>query len=288
MADVVIAVAHDVASARGLLTKEPARHRVAVLPRAAAGPAARATLREAGLECVTTLESEDDRGAARLAAELVRGQGWRPVGSAATRVGESAFDGDTIGWYELRIPGDGRLVTTDRPITRLHGTGRYIASFNLLGQGFLNRVCADLLHQRLAVGGLRPGEAFDIIVCSESKAVGLAQALAERFDVDRYVVLRKGVKNYMPRRPRPPVSEEAQSITTAGAQSLVLDPNDLELVEGRRVLLVDDVIATGGTVHAACALLARVDARIAGVATILLKGPEPSVPRLIALARPLL
>ena len=51
---------------------------------------------------------------------------------------------------------------------------------------------------------------------------------------------------------------------------------------------VDDVIATGGTVHGACALLARVDVRIAGVATILLKGPAPSVPRLIALARPLL
>jgi len=51
---------------------------------------------------------------------------------------------------------------------------------------------------------------------------------------------------------------------------------------------VDDVIATGGTVRAACALLGRAGAEVAAVATILLKGPAPDVPRLIVLARPLL
>jgi adenine phosphoribosyltransferase len=68
----------------------------------------------------------------------------------------------------------------------------------------------------------------------------------------------------------------------------VLDPNDLPLLEGRRVLLVDDVIATGGTARAACALLERAGTTVAAVATILLKGPEPDVPRLVVLARPLL
>jgi adenine/guanine phosphoribosyltransferase-like PRPP-binding protein len=133
-----------------------------------------------------------------------------------------------------------------------------------------------------------PGGAFDTMVCAESKAVGLVQALGERLGLDRYVVLRKGVKNYMPRRPRAPLVQEATSITTAGIQALVLDPNDWPLVEGRRVLLVDDVIATGGTARAACALLGRAGADVVAVAAVLLKGRAPDVPRLIHLARPLL
>jgi adenine phosphoribosyltransferase len=54
------------------------------------------------------------------------------------------------------------------------------------------------------------------------------------------------------------------------------------------VLLVDDVIATGGTARAACRLLERAGARVTAAATVLLKGPEPDLPRLVVLARPLL
>ena len=127
-----------------------------------------------------------------------------------------------------------------------------------------------------------------MVVCSESKAVGMVQVVAECFGQDRYVVLRKGLKNYMPRRPREPLVEEAVSITTAGRQALVLDPLDWPLLEGRRVLLVDDVIATGGTARAAGRLLERAGARVTAAATVLLKGPEPDLPRLVVLARPLL
>jgi adenine phosphoribosyltransferase len=116
----------------------------------------------------------------------------------------------------------------------------------------------------------------------------MAQVVVECFGQDRYVVLRKGVKNYMPRHPREPLVEEASSITTAGAQALVLDPLDWPLLEGSRVLLVDDVVATGGTVRAACRLLERAGARVTAAATVLLKGPEPDLPRLLVLARPLL
>ena len=281
---VVIGAFEDADRAGAALGAVAGARRAAVLPRDALSDDARLVLRDADVECLVTLEGGGLDQARWLAAELAEAEGWKLVDTASAAAA-SAGPGDVIGWYELRIA---RALTTDRPITRLHGGRRYIASFNLLGQGRLNQSCGDLLYNRLLDEGISLGEVFDAIVCSESKAVGMVQVLAECFGLDRYVVLRKGLKNYMPRAPRPPLVEEATSITTASAQSLVLDPLDSALIEGRRVLLVDDVIATGGTVRAACRLLARAGAPVAATATILLKGPDPGVPRLVTLARPLL
>jgi len=285
MAGVVVGAYEDAAAAVADLPVGRAPRRAAVLPRAALDDDARVRLRQAGIECLTTLEDGDLAAARWLAATLAAAEGWERANQHLQGAGTSA-PGDVIGWCELRI-GSGAL-TTDRPITQLHGSPRYIASFNLLGQARLNQACGDLLYRGLMDEGIALGEVFDVVVCSESKAVGMVQVVAECFGQDRYVVLRKGVKNYMPRRPREPLVEESTSITTAGAQALVLDPLDWPLLEGRRVLLVDDVIATGGTARAACRLLERAGARVTAAATVLLKGPEPDLPRLVVLARPLL
>jgi adenine phosphoribosyltransferase len=287
VSETVIGAYPDAERAVAALAPRAAARRAAVLPRSAVDDEARLALRDAGVECLTTLDAGGPAEAAWLARELADAEGWMladGAGGAAAAAGQGP--GDVVGWYELRVAP--RALTTDRPITRLHGARHYIASFNLLGQGRLNQRCGQLLYERLADEGIAPDESFDTVVCSESKAVGMVQVLVEFFGLDRYVVLRKGLKNYMPRAPRPPLVEEATSITTAGAQALVLDPLDLALVEGRRVLLVDDVVATGGTVRAACRLLGRAGASVAATATVLLKGPEPDVPRFVALARPLL
>jgi len=281
---VVVGAYADAAAAAAALPPLPRRRRAAVLPRAAVDDQARLLLRQADIECLSTLDGGDLRAAEWLARELAEAEGWEPADPRPAPAGRSS-PGDVIGWYELRI---GPSLTTDRPITQLHGARRYIASFNLLGQGRLNQACGELLYRRLVDEAIAPDEAFDVIVCSESKAVGMAQMVVECFGQDRYVVLRKGLKNYMPRRPRAPLVEDAASITTAGPQSLVLDPLDWPLLEGRRVLLIDDVIATGGTVRAACRLLERAGSRVSATASVLLKGPEPDVPRLVVLARPLL
>jgi adenine phosphoribosyltransferase len=282
---VVIGAYEDAASAVEALAHAGGKRPAAVLPRAAVDDEARLRLRRAQVECLTTLDGGDMDAARWLATTLAQTQGWEPADSRRAPAGGSA-PGDVVGWYELRI-GSGAL-TTDRPITRLHGAQQYIASFNLLGQGRLNQACGDLLYRRLMDEGIAVDEVFDVVVCSESKAVGMVQVVVECFGQDRYVVLRKGLKNYMPRRPREPLVEDAVSITTAGRQALVLDPLDWPLLEGRRALLVDDVIATGGTVRAAGRLLERAGARVTAVATVLLKGPEPDLPRLVVLARPLL
>jgi len=284
---VIIGAYADVAEAIVELVGRPEDRLAAVLPHEAADERTRTLLREGRIECITALSGAGMDGAIWLCQELAKVQGWRLDDGGPPMPGEVS-PGDVIGWYEVRVAHGDDLVAADRPITRLHGGRAYIASFNLLGQARLNRDLGALMHRRLTDEGILPDAVFDTIVCAESKAVGMAQVLVERFWLDRYVVLRKGVKNYMPRRPRPPLIEEAASITTAGSQSLVLDPNDWPLVEGRRVLLVDDVIATGGTVRAACALLARAGATVAAAATVLLKGPDPDLPRLVVLARPLL
>ena len=285
MTAVIIGAYEDAATAIAALAPAGGKRRAAVLPRAAVDDEARVRLRQAQVECLSTLDGGDLPAARALATALAEAEGWERADGAPSSAGQSE-PGDVIGWYEVRI-GSGAL-TTDRPITRLHGSRRYIASFNLLGQARLNQACGDLLYRGLMDAGVALGEVFDVVVCSESKAVGMVQVVVECFGQDRYVVLRKGVKNYMPRHPREPLVEEASSITTAGAQALVLDPLDWPLLEGRRVLLVDDVIATGGTARAACRLLERAGAHVTAAATVLLKGPEPDLPRLVVLARPLL
>ncbi|HSE04835.1 MAG TPA: phosphoribosyltransferase family protein [Methylomirabilota bacterium] len=286
MTPVVVGAYEDGAAAVAGLAAAGGKRRAAVLPRAAVDDEARVRLRQAQVECLTTLDGGDLAAARWLASTLAAAEGWETIDVAPPPPAEASEPGDVIGWYEVRI-GTGAL-TTDRPITRLHGSPRYIASFNLLGQARLNQACGDLLYRRLMDEGVALGEVFDVIVCSESKAVGMAQVVVECFGQDRYVVLRKGLKNYMPRQPRAPLVEDATSVTTAGAQALVLDPLDWPLLEGRRVLLVDDVIATGGTARAARRLLERAGARVTATATVLLKGPEPDLPRLLVLARPLL
>ena len=57
------------------------------------------------------------------------------------------------------------------------------------------------------------------------------------------MVARKSVKGYMTK----PVIEKVQSITTIGAQTLVLDISDLKKLHGKRICIIDDVVSTGGS-----------------------------------------
>src|SRR5262245_11735951 len=105
------------------------RRRAAVLPRAALDDQARVLLRGADVECITTLDGGGLDAARWLGSALAANAGWTEVGAGSPAAAGTPAPGDVVGWYELRI---GATLTTDRPITRLHGTDRYIASFNLL------------------------------------------------------------------------------------------------------------------------------------------------------------
>ena len=83
-----------------------------------------------------------------------------------------------------------------------------------------------------------------------------------------YVVARKSVKLYMTNV----VSVEVKSITTSSVQTLYLDGDKAELLKGKRVLIVDDVISTGESLRALEKLTESADGIIVGKAAVLAEG----------------
>ena len=103
-----------------------------------------------------------------------------------------------------------------------------IAAFIMLGDAELTVAAAAEL--------LKKCPEFDILLTAEAKGIPLAHEMS-RQSGKPYVCARKGVKLYMP----DPVVVEDQSITTAGKQKLVIDRKELDKMNGKRVLVVDDV-----------------------------------------------
>ena len=105
------------------------------------------------------------------------------------------------------------------------------------------------------------------VLTAEAKGIPLAHEMS-RQSGKPYVCARKGVKLYMP----DPVVVEDQSITTAGKQKLVIDRKELDKMSGKRVLVVDDVISTGGSLKALDALAEQTQCTIVGQAAVLAEG----------------
>ena len=100
-----------------------------------------------------------------------------------------------------------------------------------------------------------------------AKGIPLAYEMA-RQSGKYWIPARKGPKLYM----REPVIIEDQSITTAGKQTLVIDKKDIEYMDGKRILIVDDVISTGGSLHALETLAAKSTGTVVGCCAALAEG----------------
>jgi len=62
---------------------------------------------------------------------------------------------------------------------------------------------------------------------------------------------------------------DVQSITTQARQQFFLGRDQQELLRGRRVCVLDDVISTGGTLRAVCGMARALDAEITAIACVL-------------------
>ena len=133
-----------------------------------------------------------------------------------------------------------------------------IAAFIMLGDAELTVAAAAEL--------LKKCPDFHILLTA-AKGIPLAHEMS-RQSGKPYVCARKGEKLYM----TDPVVVEDQSITTAGKQKLVIDRKELDKMSGKRVLVVDDVISTGGSLKALDALAEQTQCTIVGQAAVLAEG----------------
>lgn len=170
-------------------------------------------------------------------------------------------------------------LSRDLPIIKLRGSEKKIASFVMLGDVELNKKCAAYLVDSMREKNLL--ETFDCLVTLEAKGITLTHEVAAMMGYNRFVVIRKTPKKYMQR----PLMVPSDSITSGANQTIVLDGPDIDRLRGKKVCLVEDVIATGGSVEAACNLISAVGAEVTVIAAVLLKGDFDD-PRLIYLAAP--
>lgn len=115
---------------------------------------------------------------------------------------------------------------------------------------------------------------FDVLLTAEAKGIPLAYEMA-RQSGKPYYIARKYPKLYM----SDPVSVEVRSITTDKVQTLILDGPELEAMNGKRIVLIDDVISTGESIHALEQLAARSTGTVVAEAAILAEGDAISDPR---------
>ncbi|MCK0198962.1 phosphoribosyltransferase [Ancylobacter sp. 6x-1] len=106
--------------------------------------------------------------------------------------------------------------------------------------------------------------ASEIVVGMPTLGMVLAASVAKKLGHPHYVPLSYSRKFWFEDELSIPVI----SITSPlKPKTVFIDPRLLERMEGRRVLLVEDVISTGGTVSAELELMRRIGADVVGVAT---------------------
>ena len=159
-------------------------------------------------------------------------------------------------YYDLTVAGCKRSL----PILNLSDS-LAIAGFVMLGDVELCESCARELAKKV------PAEA-EIIMTAETKGIPLAAELARQIGMPYYITARKSVKAYM----EDPIWVEDESITTMGKQRLYLMRADIDRIAGRKVLLLDDVISTGGSMTALGNLAEKAGAHVVGQAAVLAEG----------------
>ena len=138
----------------------------------------------------------------------------------------------------------------------------YIGAFICFGDAVLTVACARELLK------LVPADSYDYIFTAEAKSIPLIHEMARQSGAAKYFIARKGAKAYMP----DPIHVEDHSITTAGTQKLFLGRDDADLIRGKRILIMDDVISTGGSLKAMEALVQEAGGVVTGKVAVLAEG----------------
>ena len=169
--------------------------------------------------------------------------------------------------YEMDIAG----LQRELPLCRVTDD-LYIGAFVMFGDVELTVHCAAELLKR--------APEYDYIIAPEAKAIPLLYEMARQSGAEKYFLARKGAKAYM----TGVFEVEVRSITTMHIQKLVIDTADAELMRGKKLLIVDDVISTGESLHAVEELVKKAGGIIAGKMAVLAEGDAARRDDIITLA----
>ena len=169
--------------------------------------------------------------------------------------------------YSIEIAG----VKRELPLFEIK-PGLRIAILNILGDTELVQACA------LALGKEIKKFEYDILVTAEAKSIPLAHALSVETKKP-YVILRKTYKPYM----GDALKAETLSITTGQPQVLILDEKDRKAIQGKKVIILDDVISTGSTLQGMRMILDKSNAIVVAEAAILTEGDRAEWMHIVSL-----
>lgn len=148
----------------------------------------------------------------------------------------------------------------------------YIGAFVMFGDVELTVHCATELLKR--------APEYDYMLAPEAKSIPLIYEMARQSGADKYFIARKKAKAYM----QEVFQSSVRSITTLGVQTLYLDKADADMIKGKRILIIDDVISTGESLRATENLVNQAGGIIVGKLAVLAEGGAAERDDLICLA----
>ena len=148
----------------------------------------------------------------------------------------------------------------------------YIGAFVMFGDVELTVHCAAELLKR--------APEYDYIIAPEAKAIPLLYEMARQSGADKYFLARKAPKAYL----SGVFEVSVKYITTMSVQKLVIDTADAELIKGKRMLIIDDVISTGESLRAMEELVTEAGGIIVGKMAVLAEGDAADRDDIITLA----
>lgn len=160
----------------------------------------------------------------------------------------------------------------DLPILPLP-SGIKIAFFNLHGDALKTEHCGKKLAEHL--------KDCEVLITAESKGLQLCHVCARELGHHYYAVARKTKKLYMQDGIE---VEYGSSITTGTPQKLFLSKHDMDILKGKKVGIVDDVVSTGESLSGLEKLVEKAGGIITKKAFVLAEGKSAERQDIVYLA----